>query len=129
MEFIRAAWHRASGSRAFGLVEILVVMVILVALAAVLYPKFVGNRRTADGKAGTPLAKAHDTECMSNVRSVRQSIAAFKAGDSEEKNPTALTDMKELSKDLRECPVSHMAYTYSPQTGEVHCPYPAHQNY
>jgi len=129
MEMLHAARQRASRSRAFGLVEILVVMVILVALAAFLYPKIVGNRRTADGKAATPLAKAHDTERMSNIRSVRQCIAAFKAGDSEEKNPTELTAMRELSKDLRECPVSHMAYQYNPQTGEVHCPYPAHQSY
>ncbi len=120
---------RIPRSRAFGLVEILVVMVILVALAAYLYPKYVGNSRTADGKAATPLARAHDTECMTNIHSVRLSISAFKSGDSEEKNPAALTAMRELSKDLRECPVSHMAYQYNPQSGEVHCPYPAHQSY
>jgi hypothetical protein len=116
-------------ARAFGLVEILVVVVLLVAIAAFVYPHYVGNRRTADGKAATPLAKAHDTECLMNIRSVRQSIAAYKATDSDGKNPSALTDMRELSKDLRECPVSHMAYLYDPQSGEVHCPYPAHQGY
>jgi len=112
-----------------GLVEILVVVVLIVAVAAVLYPRYAGNSRTSGGKATTPLAKAHDTECLSNVRSVRQSIAAFKAGDPEEKNPAALTELRELSKDLRECPVSHLPYEYNPQTGEVRCPFPAHQSY
>lgn len=120
---------QTSRERGMGLVEILVVMALLFAVAAFLYPHYVGNRRTADGKAATPMAKAHDTECLSNIRSVRQSIAAFKAGDSEEKNPTALIDIRDLPKDLRECPVSHMPYQYNPQTGEVICPYPAHQGY
>lgn len=114
--------------RAFGLVEILVVMVILVALAAFIYPRYVGNHRGADGKATTPLAKAHDTECMMNLQSARQSIAAFRATD-DEKFPASLSDLRELPKECRECVVSHMAYTYNPQTGEVHCPYPAHQAY
>jgi type II secretory pathway pseudopilin PulG len=113
---------------AFGLVEILVVMVIIVALAAFLYPKYIGNRRGADGKATTPLAKAHDTECMMNIRSARQSIAAFHATD-DEKYPSSLNDLRELPKECRECVVSHMAYQYNPQTGEIHCPFPAHQGY
>lgn len=114
--------------RAFGLVEILVVMVILVALAAFLYPRYVGNRRTAEGRAATPLAKAHDTECMMNLRSARQAIAAYRVSD-DEKYPASLTELRELPKECRECVVSHMPYTYNPQTGEVHCPFPAHQSY
>ena len=114
--------------RAFALVELLVVMVIIVILLAMV-SSYVGNRRTKEGKAATPLAKAHDTECLYNVRSVRQSIEAFRAGDSEGKNPQSLSELKELPKGFTKCPVGHVDYVYDPQTGEVHCPYPSHERY
>lgn len=115
--------------RAFGLVEILVVCVMLVLLAAFLYPRIAGNSRTKEGKATTPLAKAHDTECMSNIRSVRQSIEAYKVGDTDGKAPQSLTELKELPKDFLKCPVGKVPYTYDPQTGEVHCPFPSHEKF
>jgi prepilin-type N-terminal cleavage/methylation domain-containing protein len=125
---LRMQLQRSRGRQAFSLVEILVVMVIIVIMLAMV-SSFVGNRRTKEGKAATPMAKAHDTECIANIRSVRQSIEAFKAMDSDGKNPQSLTDLKELPKDFIKCPVGHVEYVYDPRTGEVHCPFPSHERY
>jgi competence protein ComGC len=114
--------------RAFSLVEIMVVLVVLMVLAAVLYPSIAGHGRTKQGKATTPLSKAHDTVCQSNLRSVRQSIEAFKAGDSEERLPASLDELK-LPSEVTHCDVSKEAYLYNPQTGEVHCPFVGHSSF
>ena len=39
-----------------------------------------------------------------------------------------LSEMKEISS-ISKCPVGGEAYTYNPQTGEVHCPHPGHERY
>jgi hypothetical protein len=110
-------------------VEILVVCVMLVLLAAFLYPQIAGNSRTKSGKAATPLARAHDTECMSNIRSVRQSIEVSKVNETDGKLPQSLTELQGLPKDFLQCPVGKVPYKYDPQTGEVHCPFPSHEKF
>lgn len=113
--------------RAFTLVEILVVVVIMIVIAAVLFPRIAGNSRTKDGKAATPTARAHDVECISNLRSCRQAIEVAKAGD-DTKFPSSLAELK-LPSEVTHCVVSKQEYVYNPQTGEVHCPYPGHTSY
>ena len=120
---------RRADLRALGLVEILVVCVILVALAAFLMPRYFGNSRTPAGKPASVMARAHDTECMANIRSVRQAVEVFKTSDPDGKNPQSLTELRELGPDFRQCPVGKVPYRYDPSTGEVHCPYPGHEQF
>jgi competence protein ComGC len=116
-------------SRGFSLVEILVVAVILIALSAVLMGKYLGGK-TADGKrAPTPMSRAHDTECMSNIKQVRAGIEAQKSMDVDGKNNIQSLDELKYPKEVTHCAVGKMAYVYDPQTGEVHCPYPGHEKY
>lgn len=113
----------------FGLIEILVVMVILVALSAVLIPRLVGPASIVNGKkVPTPMSRAHDTECISNIRSVRQGIAVAKIGETEEKNPASLAELK-LPAECIKCAEGHEPYVYNSQTGEVHCPHIGHEKY
>lgn len=114
--------------QAFSLIEMVVVLVIMVALAAVLFPRIAGHGRTADGKAATPMTKAHDTECLMNLTQVKQGMEVFKSGDPDGKPPASLQDLK-LPGELLHCPVSKQDYQYDPATGAVHCAFPAHQAY
>jgi prepilin-type N-terminal cleavage/methylation domain-containing protein len=117
-----------SGVRAFSLVEMLVVIVIMAVLAAALFPRIAGHGRTTAGKATTPMAKAHDTECMMNIRSARQGIDTLKAGDPDGHPVQSLDELK-LPKELTHCAVSKEAYQYDPGTGLIRCPFPAHSSY
>lgn len=119
--------YRNSG---FSLIEILVVMAIIVTLSAIATGVYLGNGKGAPpGKAHSPMGRARDTVCIENIRSVRQSIAAYQTTETEEHFPTALTDMRELSADFRSCPVGREPYNYDPATGQVHCVHPGHENY
>lgn len=115
--------------RGFSLLEILVVMVILVALSGGV-AFFLLGRGGAKGtaKAPTPLDRAHGTVCMTNLRSVRQAIAAAQAGDTDGKYPQTLEELK-LPAELLKCDDGKEPYVYDPQTGQVHCIHPGHDNY
>ena len=115
--------------RAFSMIEILVVLVILMVLAAILMPRYLGQSRAKNGRATSALARAHDTECLANLRSVRQAIEVYKTSDLDAKNPASLAELRELPKDLLTCPVGKVPYQYDPETGQVHCPFPGHENY
>ena len=115
---------------AFSLIEILVVVVIIVALSAVSYNVFLGHSKNGlPGKAHAPIERAKDAVCMTNLRSVRQSIEAFRAGDTDSKNPDSLIQLRELPAELRACPEGNEPYQYDPTTGQVHCVHPGHENY
>jgi prepilin-type N-terminal cleavage/methylation domain-containing protein len=129
MMFLQTHSRRAPG-RGFSLIELLVVAALLVALGGGLAYFYLGGKSGKPGERRvTPLSKAHDTECLSNIRSVRQSIAAAHAGDADEKYPASLAELRELPRELRACPVGKEPYVYDPSTGEVHCPHPGHENY
>ena len=121
--------NRVTGRRAFTLVEILVVVVMLVVLFAIVTPYYLGRETDADGKARTPLAKADATVCMSNVRSVRQLIEAAKAGDEDGHPPATLAEVPGVTAEFRKCPVGGEPYVYDPQTGTIYCPHPSHERF
>jgi prepilin-type N-terminal cleavage/methylation domain-containing protein len=121
--------RRAGTRRAFSLIEILVVMVIIVILSAVTYNVFFGHSKNAPpGKAHNPMERAHDTECINNVHQVHLAILAAQAGDTDTKFPGSLQELK-LPPEMLACPLGHQPYVYDPTTGEVHCPYPGHEKF
>jgi len=117
-------------SKGFALVELLVVMVVLVGLAALYFgmrgkgekaePKFEGEAQTTLGKA---VQKGESVECQSNLRQLRLMIQMEAMEGS---NPAQLNASWGVP--LR-CPVSGYEYRYDPQTGRVWCPTPGHENY
>ncbi len=113
--------------RGFSLVEILLVCVVLAALGAGLSVLYLGHSKPGE-KATTPIDRAKSTVCQSNLISVRQSIAAFQAGDTEGKFPQSLEELK-LPAEILSCDVGKEPYTYDLTTGIVHCVHPGHENY
>lgn len=113
----------------FALIELLVVMALIVVLSAGMYKFYLGKGTGKPGEAKTPMTATYDSVCLQNLRSVRQCIEAAHTGDTDTKFPAALTEMKELSSDLRACPEGKEPYAYDPQTGEVHCTHPGHEKY
>jgi prepilin-type N-terminal cleavage/methylation domain-containing protein len=113
--------------RAFSLVEMLVVIAVIGVLAAVILPRYIGGR-TKDGKAASPMARARGTECIANIRSVRQGIEAARIGEAEEKFPASLTELK-LPSSVLNCAEGKVAYVYDPQTGVVRCPFTGHESH
>ena len=111
----------------FSLIEILVVVLLLAALgggAAYFYT----GRSSHSAKAATPITRAESTVCMSNLTSVRQSISAAQAGETDGKFPASLAELK-LPAEVLICAVGHEPYAYDPTTGTVHCVHPGHENY
>ena len=116
--------------KGFALVELLVVMVVLVGLAALYFgmrgqekqaePKFEGEAQTTLGKA---VQKGESVECQNSLRQLRLMIQMEAMEGS---NPAQLDANWGVS--LR-CLVSGYPYGYSPQTGQVWCPTPGHERY
>lgn len=115
--------------RAFSLIEILVVAVLLMIVAAVVLPHYLGGKTVAGKTVRAPIVQAHDTECISNLRSVRQAIEAYRASDPDGGFPPSLQSLHELPSSVVECAVGHEPYRYDPQTGQVTCPHPGHESY
>jgi len=124
----RRDYLRRSG---FSLIEILVVMAIIVVLSSITYGVYLGghSKNAPPGKAHSPMERAKDVVCMENLRSVRQCVEASRSGDSDGKFPGALTEMRELTAELRACPEGKEPYQYDPATGQVKCVHPGHENY
>ena len=115
---------------AFSLIEILVVLAIIVVLSSISYSVYHGHSKNAPaGKAHAPMERARDVECMSNLRSVRQSIEVSRVSDSDTKFPASLTELRELPAELRACPEGKEPYQYDANTGQVHCVHPGHEHY
>ncbi len=119
--------------RGFGLVEILVVLAILAALAGVMYVGLgmgKGGSTRKDGKGqtiiGASMYKAKDEVCKSNLGQVRASIQIRHTTDDE--YPASLEDTR-LGKDFYSCPIGKEPYVYDPQEGTVKCPHPGHEDY
>jgi len=123
------AVRQGRARQGFSLIEILVVMVIIVILSAVTYSVLFGHSKNAPpGKGHNPMERAHDTECINNVHQVHLAILAAQAGETDGKNPASLEELK-LPKEMLSCPMGHVPYVYDPVTGQVHCPYPGHENF
>jgi prepilin-type N-terminal cleavage/methylation domain-containing protein len=113
----------------FTLVEMLVVAVILVAIAAFILPSYLGGV-SKDGKKGaTPMGRARGTVCSSNIRQVRMSIDMAQQTDDEGKFPQSLEELRGLPSEFHKCPDSGEKYVYDAATGKVTCPHPGHERF
>lgn len=114
--------------RAFSLVEILVVVVIIAALAAFMLPKYLGKGTTAGGKTiDSPMQRGHAPECANNLNQIRQAYTMAVMA-SEENKPRSLADLKTygVSDAMTRCPVDNQPYQFDANTGQVRCPHPGH---
>jgi Tfp pilus assembly protein PilE len=119
--------HRGSWT----LVELVVVCVVLIALAAWLAPRYLARTPATKGQPAraAPIERAHGVECMNNLRQIRAAIAMHRT--SNETFPSSLRELtgQGIPSSMLACPVSGQPYGYRPDTGQVWCPYPDHQRY
>lgn len=126
--------------KGFGLIELLVVVVLIAALAGVYFVWFSPKRARALKNAvesgnptqvptgpqtvlGQALQKGQSVECMNNLRQLRQAIQIYVAD-----NGTYPPNLQALNlPNMIRCPVTGQPYQYDPKTGTVRCP--AHPNY
>lgn len=115
--------------RAFSLVEILVVVVILAILAAFLMPHYLGGSKTAGGRRiESPKERGQGVACMNNLQQIRMSLSISASGD-EENRPKSLAEIKGLPSEMLRCPVGGEPYQYDPKTGKVWCTHPGHEQF
>ncbi len=113
------------------LVELVVVMVILIALAAWLLPRYLGSSKDSLGRTTVqaPMERAKGVDCVERLHQIR--LAITMSQQTNERFPASLQDMpgSGLSRDRLVCPVSKQPYFYTPATGQVVCPYPPHRSF
>lgn len=118
----------------FSLIEILVVMVVIVALAGLVSYNYLGKGKPGEKKV-TPMSEAKKVACQSNLQQIRTGIQTFKTmntdsaenSNGEPKNPASLKELK-FPQDALECPEGHEPYQYDPALGTVHCVHLGHEN-
>lgn len=117
--------------RAFSLVEILVVLVIVALLAAFLMPKYLKGGTTAGGKKiDSPIQRGHAPECANNLNQIRQAYTMATTQDDERK-PQSLAELKSfgISESMTVCPAGKEPYKFDPATGRAWCVHPGHGNF
>lgn len=110
--------------RAFGLIELLVVLVIIGILAAIVVPRLTKGGTDASGKRVlAPKERAQQTAGISYVSQIQQAITMYKM-DNEERLPQSLSELKRygVTDEMLIDPVSKQPLQYNPQTGEVTSP-------
>ena len=107
--------------RAFSLVEILVVMVIMGILAAILLPRLLGGKTSTGEKITAPIEKAESVNCQMSLKQIRLAIQTANLGDDLAPKPPNLEALR-LPAEMLKCKVSEEPYQYNPQTGAVSCP-------
>jgi prepilin-type N-terminal cleavage/methylation domain-containing protein len=117
----------SSGNRrAFSLVEILVVVVIIMILAAIMLPRYLGGAKNAAGqKTASPMQRAKGVDCANNLSQIRLAYQAQTIGDDENK-PRSLAELRGPSPSMLACPVGKEPYQFDPATGAVRCVHPGH---
>ena len=110
--------------RAFSLIEILVVIVIIGILAAIVIPRLTGGGKDASGKPTlAPKQRAQQVGTISYVSQIQQAITMYKM-DNEERLPANLQELKRygVTDEMLIDSVSKQPLQYNPQTGEVTSP-------
>jgi type II secretory pathway pseudopilin PulG len=111
------------------LIELVVVMVILVALAAWLLPRYLGSGKNSAGQTTiqAPLQRAQGVDCQNNLQQLRAAITMSE--QTNERFPASLSELRDIPREMLVCPVSKQPYAYDPRSGRVGCLYPAHRGF
>ncbi len=117
-----------SRMRALNLIELLVVLVVIGAIAVYIWPRYIGGKSSGPAKYTGPVTQARDTVCRSNLSQLRASIQALSASDPEGRAPQSLVDLG-LPAEMQRCPTGGEPYRYDAATGRVQCPHPGHESY
>jgi prepilin-type N-terminal cleavage/methylation domain-containing protein len=128
----RVSNRMESPQQGFSLVELLVVCVLLVGLSAGLYSFYAGKSKpgpNGEKTARTPMERAHDPECASQLSQLRQALQMAQTDSENGKYPAQLTDIHGVPQTFFQCPSGHQPYQYDPETGQVHCTTFGHEKY
>jgi prepilin-type N-terminal cleavage/methylation domain-containing protein len=115
--------HRAG----FTLIEILVVLVVIAILATFAYSTYVGKSGKSGEKSHGPIAESKVAVCTEDLHQVRMAIDMARQSDPDGKSPATLDELK-LPHEMLICPDGKEPYQYDPNTGQVHCVHPGHEN-
>lgn len=119
---------RSGREGGLNLIELVVVIAILAAIAAFVMPRYLqGSSKRADGQRG-PVAAARDTVCKSNLSQVRTSLQTLAAGDPDGRPPSDLAGLG-LPAEVQRCPIGGEPYRYDAASGRVQCVHPGHEAY
>lgn len=132
-------------TQGFGLIELLVVVVLMAALAGLYFGWYAprhsagaasavtstggaaGTTAAPGGTATTVLGKAYQkgesVECMNNLHQLRLAIQMYVDDNGSYPPNLAALNLPNMT----HCPVTGVAYKYDPSTGKVMCP--SHPNY
>lgn len=117
-----------SSERAWSLIEILIVLALIVALAIWLLPKYTGRGTEPSGQPRkTPENAALAVQCQNNLRQIRMAVRMARP-TGEEPPPASLQEMR-LPTEMLFCPVSKQPYVYDPHSGRVGCITPTHEGF
>jgi prepilin-type N-terminal cleavage/methylation domain-containing protein len=123
--------NRAGEARAgWSLVEMVVVLAIIAALAIWLVPRYLGGAKTPAGRTvSAPVQRARGVECANNLRQIRAAIQM--AQTTTETSPGSLAELSSsgVPRQMLACPVSQQPYRYDPRTGRVGCALAEHRSY
>lgn len=115
------------------LVEMVVALAILVALAAWLVPRYLTSQKDSLGHRTiqAPIQRAQGVDCQNNLQQIRYALTM--AQQTNDRFPASLQELTTsgsgITREMLFCPVSKQAYVYDPNTGRVSCPYPPHRSY
>jgi hypothetical protein len=117
--------------RAFSLVEILIVAVIIIALAAFLMPLYLKGGRGPGGKRGeSPMQRGHSVECINNLSQLRQAYQLATAGGDEDGKPQSIAEFaRGIPQGMLRCPVGGQPYSFDPASGRLWCVQPGHERH
>ncbi|MFN7172560.1 MAG: prepilin-type N-terminal cleavage/methylation domain-containing protein [Fimbriimonadaceae bacterium] len=119
-------------TRAFALIELLIVIVIIALLVTAFSTGGFGLFGGDGEKKGAPQIvreSAIGVECQNNIRSVRQAIEMAKLNDIDSFAPPQTLEETRLGSNFYICPVGKQPYVYNPSTGQVSCTHPGHEKH
>lgn len=120
--------RRQPRTAGLNLIELLVVLVVIIAIAAYIWPRYVGSRSKPAERYTGPVAQARDVVCQSNLNQLRASIQAASMGDADARPPSDISELH-MPAEMLKCPTGGEPYRYDPATGRVQCPHPGHEGY
>jgi type II secretory pathway pseudopilin PulG len=113
--------RRHPSSAGFGLIEVLVVLVILMILAAIILPRLTGGRDALTGKKNvSPRERAREVVGVEYIGQINQAIAMYRM-DNDGRNPPTLFELKRygVTNEMLLDPNTRKPLSYDPRTGAV----------